>query len=173
MPVLVVGSEANLAGLKGRLFSDKVSSGASEKVTTAIRAANPGVDFDKLEPGTVLTVPDLPGVSIRGDLSLDDGIAKAADAVLAQASEILAGLVETAVRQEREGEAERGELVKGMDDSGIREAADKVPGLADDLEQTRRAIGEEEGAAKDRVAALQNAQETWTKELAELTSILR
>jgi hypothetical protein len=139
----------------------------------AIRAANPGVNFDKLAPGTVLTVPDLPGVSVRGDLSLDDSIVKAGGAVLTQASEILGGLVETAVRQEREAALERQELMRGMEDPRVREAAGKVPGLADDLGQTRRAIEEEEGAARARLVAVKNAQETWLKELDSLKSIVR
>ena len=72
MPVIIVGTEKNLAALRPRLFSGRVSNAALKETTEALAAANPGVDLEKLQPGTILTVPDSPHVSVKGDVSLDD-----------------------------------------------------------------------------------------------------
>ena len=72
MPVLIVGKEKNFAALRPRLFSGPISTAAAREVSEAIAAANPDADLSALQPGTILTVPDSPHLSVRGDVSLDD-----------------------------------------------------------------------------------------------------
>jgi hypothetical protein len=165
MPILVVGTESNLEGLHGRLFSGKVSGATAKRVAEAMRIANPGVDLDALRPGTVLTVPDLPEVALRGDISLDSGTKDAADAILANAKEMLAALVDTADRLRRDATVERRRVGKAMDGREVQAAAAEDKDLAADLDETRRAMDEEEAAAKERAASLKKAQDSWTKEL--------
>ena len=64
MPVIIVGNEKNFTALRSRIFSGRVPTAAAQEVSDAIAAANPHVDLNKLEPGTVLTVPDLPHVKV-------------------------------------------------------------------------------------------------------------
>jgi len=173
MAVLVVGSEKNFAGLRARVVTGTVSSAAAKRIAEAFRRANPAVDFDKLRPGTILTVPDLPELSARAGLTLDDGIDQAADAVLANATEILDGLVETANRLRKEAAAERRQVAKAMDQGEVREAADRIPGLREDLEAARNALEEEEAGDKERAAALKKARAQWAEELSAFRELLR
>ena len=116
MPVIVVGAEKNFAALRPRLFTGKVSNEAVREVTEAIAAANPHADLKALEPGTVLTIPDHPRLSTRGDLSLDEstttqvleGIAKAGADSLEQ-------LVAAARENESAAASDRKRLAKALD----------------------------------------------------------
>jgi hypothetical protein len=173
MAVLVVGSEKNFAAVRARVATGTVSSAAAKRIAEAFRQANPGVDLDKLQPGTVLAVPDLPELKARGDLALDDGVERAADAVLAQANQILDGLVETASTLRKEAAAERRQVAKAMDGREVREAAEQIPGLGEDIEAARRALEEDEATDKERAAALKKAQARWAPELTAFRELLR
>ena len=81
MPVIIVGTEKNFAALRTRLFSGRVSNAKLQEVTEAVAEANPHVDLNSLKPGTVLTIPDSPHLSVSGDISLDDSTKELVDAV--------------------------------------------------------------------------------------------
>jgi hypothetical protein len=168
MAVLVVGNEKNLAGLRARLVSGTVSRAAAKRISDAFRHANPGVNFDALEPGTVLSVPSLPELSGRADLSLDAAMGQAADAVVANASEILDALGETAARLTKEARAERREVAKAIDRDEVRAAIERTRGLGDDVEAVSQAIEQAESEAKERAAKLKKAADQWAKDLKEL-----
>jgi len=173
MAVLVVGSEKNFAAVRGRVTTGTVSGAAAKRIAEAFRKANPGVDLDKLRAGTVLVVPDLPELTARGDISFDDGVLKAADFALANATEALDGLVETAARQRREAATERRRVAKAMDSGEVRETADRIPGLLADLEAAHAALETDEAADKEHAAALKKAQAQWSEELKAFRELLR
>jgi hypothetical protein len=172
MPVLVVGNEKNLAGIRARLVSGKVSRATAKRITDAFRHENPGVNLDALQPGTVLAVPSLPELSGHADVSLDAAMFQAADAVVANASEILDSLGETAARLTKEARAERREVAKAIDRDEIRAAIERTRGLADDVEAVTRAIDQAEADTKGRAANVRKAADQWAKDLKELRAIL-
>jgi hypothetical protein len=172
MAIVVVGAEKNFAALRPRLFSGRVSNQAAGRVADALREANPHVDLDALTPGTVLTVPDLPEVSIRGGLSFDEITTRGIDVVFAHAADTLRHLVETADRRLGEDAAERKVLVRSMGAREVKAAETEDSALADDVAATRRAVAEEEALAKDRAAWLERAQAEWGAQLDELRSVL-
>ena len=173
MAVLVVGSEKNFAAVRARLTRGSVSSAAAKRIAAAFRQVNPGLDLDDLRPGTILAVPEIPELSAPARLSLDDGVEQAADAMLAHASQILDGLVEAASSRAREAAAERRRVLKAMDGGEVREAADKVQGLAEELEAAHAAIEEEQAADKDRAAALKKARAQWGQDLTAFRELVR
>ena len=173
MAVLVVGSEKNVAAVRARVATGAVSGAAAKRIADAFRQANPGVDLDNLQPGTVLVVPDLPELKARGDITLDDGVVKAADIALANATETLDGLVETATRQRKEAAAERRRVAKVIDAGELRETADRTPGLLADLEMARQALETDEVADKVHAAALKKAQAQWAADLKAFRELLR
>ena len=63
MRTIVVGDEKNLAALRKRILDPGVTGSARKGIDEELRAANPHLDLDKLSPGAVVVVPDLPGVS--------------------------------------------------------------------------------------------------------------
>lgn len=172
MPVIVVGNEKNFAALRSRLFTGRVSNTTVHEVTTAIEAANPHVDLAALEPGTVLTVPDLPKVSVRGDLSFDEMTRQALAAVLETAATTLEQLESTARTREVEDTAERKRLAKALTAKELPAAGRADKAVAAALKAAEDGIAVENAAAKDRLAALDKVQAEWGGELEVLKKLL-
>jgi hypothetical protein len=172
MPVIIVGAEKNLAALRSRLFSGKVSNAAVHEVSDAIRTANPHVDLDALQPGTVLTVPDHPKVSLRGDVSLDGTSKQAIGAILETIGATLEQLTAAARSREVDHTGERKQLAKALTAKELDAAAreDKTVGAA--LTSAQDGIAAEEAQAKDRTAALDKARAEWSSELEALKKLL-
>jgi hypothetical protein len=173
MPVIVVGAEKNLAGLKPRLFEGSVSAAATREVNEAIKAANPHVDVDKLEPGTILTVPDdLPKVAIRGGISFDAPSKETVVGLAEQSRTALKDLVSVGKEAAKAATAERKQAAKALDDDALAAAARKDKSLAADLKAVRAALEEAETGAKARTDALGKAQAEWTAQLKALEKLL-
>ena len=165
MPVIIVGAEKNFAALRRRVFSGKVSNEAVREVTDAVAAANPHADLKALEPGTVLTIPDHPRVSTRGDLSLDDSTTK-------QVLEGISNAGANAHKTESTAAAERKRFAKVLEAKELDSAGRKDKLLAADLKTAAEGIAGEEDAAKQRAAALDEARTAWNAELKKLKSML-
>ena len=172
MPVLVVGTEKNFTALRPRLFTGKVSTAVAREIKEAVAQANPDVDLDDLQPGTVLTVPDAPRLSVRGELSLDETPKRALEAVGVAGAQALEELAAAAQAAERERAAERKRLAAALDSGELDAAMRKEAGLKADVEATRTALAEEEARAKDRAAALKRAHSEWTEEMTALRELL-
>ncbi len=163
MATLVVGSEKNLKDLRPRLFDGKVTAAVAKRAGAAIADANPHVDIDALMPGTVLAIPDLPEL-VPGPALADDPLhgglrGRRATARVAQS-------VEQGGRGRRPSRA-------GAAQEGTRGA--RRPQVAQPCRERSRARNRgrgraaraqaEDGAAKDRAAALDEAIAEWTAEL--------
>jgi hypothetical protein len=172
MPIIVVGTEKNFAALRPRLFRGKVSTADTREVAEAVSGANPHADLDKLQPGTVLFVPDSPNVSLRGELSLDEPTTAMIEGLSEAGATALAELAAAAQTRESETAAERKQLARSLAGKQVTAAARKDKELAADLKATRDAIAEEEARATQRAAALEQAQGDWSNELAALKEIL-
>ena len=172
MPVIIVGTEKNLAALRPRLFSGRVSNVALKETTEALAAANPGVDLEKLQPGTILTVPDLPHVSVKGDVSLDDTTKELLEGLANAGASTLKDLVATAQKTERDAAAERKQLAATLASKDVDAATRKDKTLAADVKAAQDAVDEEEKQAKRRAAALDEARADWDKELKALKGLL-
>jgi hypothetical protein len=171
MPVLVVGSERNFTALRPRLFAARVSSGAARELREAVAAANPEVDLDDLQSGTVLTIPDAPRLAVRGDLALDETPKRALEAVATAGAKALEELVAAAQAAEREASAERKRLAAALDSGGFDGAMRKEAGLKADIEAVRSALEAEEASVKERAAAVKQAHSEWTEEIAALRGL--
>jgi two-component system, NarL family, nitrate/nitrite response regulator NarL len=75
-------------------------------------------------------------------------------------------------RREREGSAERKRLGSALGSAELDAAIRQDPELKADVDATRAALEEEEARAKERTAALKQAQAEWTKEMASLRELL-
>jgi hypothetical protein len=85
-----------LEDVKGLLLKANLSSGQAASATEALLALNRGVNFDKLTAGTVVFVPDLPGLKVSASepvsgTSLDDLLQLVRQALDAAAKDIKAG----------------------------------------------------------------------------------
>jgi hypothetical protein len=173
MPVLVVGTEKNFAALRRRLFAGRVSTTVAGRVGEAIREANPHADLDALEPGTILTVPDVSGIRLReGELSFDESATGAVEQGKATVTQSLDELTAAARSREAEDAAERKRLERSLRRSEVVEAARRDDALAADLESAKRAVEEDDAVAKGRAAALRQAREEWLTELEALQAAM-
>jgi hypothetical protein len=172
MPVIIVGNEKNFTALRSRIFSGRVSTTAVKEVSEAIAAANPHVDLDELQPGTVLTVPDLPHVKVSGDVSLDDTSKEVLAGIAQAAADTLDELAGAARSADRDAAAERKQLTAILSSNDLAAAIGRNKDLGDDVKAVQRAVADEEKAAKDGQAALQEAATAWNAELKTLQGLL-
>jgi hypothetical protein len=172
MPVIIVGNEKNFTALRSRIFSGRVPTAAAQEVSDAIAAANPHVDLNKLEPGTVLTVPDLPHVKVAGDLSLDDTTKQVLAGIAQSSADALADIVATAKSADRDAAAERKQLTGTLSSTELGGIAGRNKDLADDVKAVQKAVADEEKASKDRATALQQASDAWNAELKTLQGLI-
>src|SRR4051794_38914272 len=172
MPVIVVGAEKNFAALRPRLFAGKVSNTTVHEVTAAIAAANPHADLTALQPGTVLTVPDLPKVSVRGDMSLDETSRQALGGILETAGTMLDQLARTARTREAERTSERKQLTKTLESKALDPADRRDKAVAAAIKATEEGLAAEESLAKEQASAVDAARAAWGEELESLKKLL-
>jgi len=172
MPVIIVGTEKNFTALRSRLFSGRVSNATLHEITQAVADANPHADLKALKPGTILTIPDSPRISISGDISLDDSTKELIDAVANAGAGALDDLVATARAAERDAAAERKQLTAALARPELGQVASRDKALADDLNAVKKAVDDDEAQAKVRTAGLQEATTSWKAELDSLKGLL-
>jgi hypothetical protein len=172
MAVIVVGTEKNFAALRPRIFSGRVSTAAVKETTEALAAANPGVNFEALQPGTILTVPDLPHVSVQGDVSLDDTTKQLLEGLANAGGSALEELLATARKTESAAAAERKQLVAALSSKDLDAAARRDTALAPGVKAAQDAVEDEEKRAKERIAALDAARTDWNAELKSVKGLL-
>ena len=172
MPVIVVGTEKNFAALRPRLTSGRVSTAAVGEIAATVRAANPHADLDRLEPGTVLTIPaDTANVSVRGDVSIDDTTKSAIEGLANAGAAALEQLSAGARTRESESRAERKALATSLAAKEVEAAGRKDKALGKDVKAALAALEAEDAAAKDRAAGLKKAQADWAAELEALKAL--
>jgi hypothetical protein len=166
MAVLVVGTEKNFAALRRRLFDRRVSNIVAGRVADAIREANPHVDLDALEPGTILSVPDVPEVRLQEDeLSFDESATVAIDRARGAVTQLLEDLIATARGRDAEDAAERKRVARALERPEVVKACRDDDALARDLELAVRGLDDETSEAKRRAAALDRAHQHWLADL--------
>lgn len=168
MAVLVVGNEKTLAALRRRLFAKKASTKAAKEFTETIREANSHADLDKLRPGTVLTIPDAPGLAVAG-LSIDTS--KAIGELSEGAAKVLQALVDEGSKFEGEARAERARNAKALRAKAVTDAAGQDEQVKALVESARKAVAEEEDRAKRRQEALEQAHQEWAAGLEALKKL--
>jgi len=172
MPVIVVGTEKTFAELAPRLLRGEVSTAASRDVADAMAAANPHVDLEALTPGTVLTVPDVPHVSVVGDVSLDTNSTQVIAAVIDSGEATLEALPAASARLALGAAAERKQLARSLAAKELDTAARQDPALAVHLAAARQHLADEDAGAKARAASLRRAQAEWRAELQAVRKLL-
>jgi hypothetical protein len=172
MPVLIVGNENTFSQLESRLIAGRASAAKRAKVADAIRRANPNVDLEDLQPGMVLTVPDMAEVRIRGNLSVDATSRSAIDEV---GSQLEAALESTRVRtgaETRRGRERRSAVLAAMDSSELARAAKSNKELSAAIDKTRLSVAKDEELDKERSRLTEQAFAEWTGDLDALRELL-
>ena len=174
MPTIVVGTEKNFTALRPVIFEGRVSTAAVGEAKEAIREANPHADLEKLEPGTVLTVPEnLPGVVVTPEPRVSVASTEAVGGLSVHGRVELDALAEAAKARETVTRGERKQLAKAFDSPALAAAMKRDKQLAADVEAARKTVAEEDAIAKERAAELKKAQAEWATGLDTMAALIR
>jgi hypothetical protein len=173
MPVVIVGAEKSFAALRGRLFQKKPSAAAARLIEEAIREANPHVDLADLVPGTVISVPRLPGIDLDVEgVVLDPTSRGFVGDVHREVRDALAALVTDAERRDAEEASERKQLARLLRGREVQGAAGQDGDLAAQLAAAAESLEEQAATSKQALATLRATASSWDEELAVLAELL-
>jgi hypothetical protein len=167
MPIVVVKQEKTLAALTARLLKARTSKAAKERAAHAIREANPGLDLDRLRPGTVVVVPRL--AEARDDSS--DLVVAALGPFFDHIRTELESLTDTARSALEADQDEREATASVLEADEVRAAAQNDPVLAETLERLRSTLADDGDIAVDNTDNLLNGIEQWFSDLDDLSTL--
>lgn len=168
MPIVIVDQETDAAGLAARLLKARTSKAAAERAVRAIRDSNPGLDPDRLLPGTMVVVPHLKGLRV----ATGDVLAPAVGEFLYRVREALVTLETAADAALESDRAEREETAEVFDSEEVRAAAQEDEVLRNTLELLRQTLAADGTDAEERTADLHSAVEGWNTELDVLSGMV-
>jgi len=172
MPAFIIGSERNLTALTRAVVTDRVSPALSRRFADAVRAANPGVVFDRLEPGTVIDVPDVPGVPLRPSSPTFDTGRFGSARVLEQVLAALGDVVTAAERASADAEQEREQTLAVLLSGELKESGRGAERTGPTIAAAVKAIEEDRAMAARRAESLKAAHSEWAAELRGLSELI-
>lgn len=167
MPIVVVDQEKTVLALATRLLRARTPRAARERAVRAIREANPGLDLDRLRPGTILVVPRLK--EARGDA--DDVVADALAGYADRIRESLDTLAEAARGALGHDQAERDQTAEVFEAEEVRRAAGTDEMLRATLERLRVSLEDDRDSASRRTDTLLAGIERWSTDLDDLGTL--
>ena len=159
MRTVVVNTERDFAELRNRVVRPGVTAARLRSVEDSIRAANPHLNLDRLQPGAVVVLPDHPDVA--GEAA---GAGTALDAVGAA----LPGVRDTVQRSAREA-SRRGEgIAKVLTSREVIRAGDADKALRTELTRLGAAAAEEQRRAAEWAHRVDASTAGWQRAMEEL-----
>lgn len=166
MRMIVIKQATDLQGLSARLLGQGAGSSTA---LDALKNLNPHVDFRKIEPGTMLLVPDLPGLH-EGEASSVSG-----DAFEALRVQVLASLDAASARVRSGHEAlaaQRSEVAAALRTPGFKRALDTDQQLKAQLDAASEVFKADQAQAKASEETLKALAQQAGAELAALAKVL-
>lgn len=166
MRMIVTDKKTSLRTLGIRLLDDE-----ADRVSALeqLKTVNPHVDFKKIEPGTVLLIPDTPGfrdaesASVTGD-AFDALREQIVVSVAAAASRLRGGY--EALR------AEQKEVAVVLKSAAVKRAIETDADLKPQIDAATQVFKQDQQQARDAEKTMQTLQEQVAEELASLTKLL-
>lgn len=166
MRMTVINQNTDLTTLGVRLFSTDT---ARESTLAGLQRLNPHVDFTRIEPGTVILVPDQAGLrdgesASVGGTAYDAFAAQALSSVEDSAARVRAGHTNRLAQQK--------ELATLLKSPSLRRLLESDPDLKNELDAVQQLFKDDQQAAKDADAMLKLLQEQLALELAGLGELI-
>ncbi len=158
MPIIVVGKEKNLAAVATRMLTARASKATHTKTVAALQAANPGIDHDRLKPGTVLVVPDVAGARVRIDGAHEGSVAELTAQVTSALDELSAAVDAHAARDA----TAREHTLRTIGAADLKRAAGRDPDLRTRLSELGRTVKADAKSASADADALRAVVRDWT-----------
>jgi LysM repeat protein len=166
MRMIVIEKASDLKALQAQLLAN-----ADDKEATLqqLQRLNPHVDFQRIEPGTVLLVPDRPGIAKDATTPVT---ADAADEFSKQVGAAL-DAADTRVRQGYQTlAAQRQEVTAVIKTAAVKRLLESDPDLSRQLDAAAKVFKDDQQRAKDAEATLKTLREGGKAELDTLAKLL-
>jgi hypothetical protein len=171
MPNLfVVGAERNLEALADTVLRKRTAVATRESALEAIRAANPGLDLDRIDPGTVVLLPDVKGVR---PVAAGEPVHDTTGDLVARVKEGVGALLAAAEGAEEQRRLERQEADEVFGDPAVKKLSSKVPELVANLKSVRKSLSGEDAEAEQGLESLRQSADGWATDLETLGSLHR
>ena len=167
MRMIIIKQATDLQALSTRLLT---AGAGKEGALLSLQRLNPHVDFNRLDAGTVLLVPDQPGVktgestSIGGDAfdAFQEQVRASVDEAVARVRNGYAGLT-----------AQHTEVAAVLKGAALKRALEADPDIKGELERAAQVFKRDQQQAKEAMAQLQALQAQASEELARLAKRLQ
>lgn len=169
MAILVIDQQTDLAALTRRLLKPRTPAVVAQHAIDAILAANPGIDADRLDAGSVIVLPDLPHLrEPEGRLREEAGERLIADVLRALDASVAA--MDAALAADRTERERVGGLVSAHE---VTQAADRDTVLRQVLTDLRAALDSDEQVARKQAETVRDSAGSWRAELQALRALVR
>lgn len=167
MRMFVIKQATDLQALRTKLLT---TGAGGESALRTLQSLNPHVDFNRLDAGTVLLVPDQPGVKTSESSSIGG---EAFDSFQEQAR----ASVDAAVARVRNGHdnltAGRTEVAAVLKTAALKRVLEADPDIKKELDQAAQVFKQDQQQAKESIAQLLAFQTQVDEELAQLAKLLQ
>ncbi len=157
MAIILVDNEKDLAAVAARVLTARASKTAHADAVAALRRANPGVDVEKLRPGTVLVVPELTGGRVAVDGAHEGTLADITARVRDALGELAAAFEEHAAADA----ADREHTARTLAATELKRAASRDPDLRARLSELNKTLKAEAKAADGETERWHASIEQW------------
>lgn len=171
MPVLIVRDEHSIDDLRPRLVGHRGPGETPERLVAAVREANPHVDLDDLQPGVVLTIPDIEDAKVRDDDTPTELLAEGIDAMVAAIGDVIATAGERAAQAAKVESADRATLRRSLQLKAVTQAAKQDKELHANLQGVKQALAAADETADQAATARERAIARWTEDLERVRAL--
>ena len=168
--VFVVQEQQKLADLAPVLLRSRSSVRVRESFLDAVRRANPGLDFDRIEPGTVVLVPAVEGV--KPSAVAADPVRQVVGDLADRIGEGVSSLLVAAETAEEQRVLEKKETQELLASALVQRLSGQMPELASHIDSVRSTFKGDDVEARHQLTAVREAAEGWEADLEGLRSLL-
>jgi len=168
MRLVVISQATDLQALRKTLFTASQPAATTAAALERVKALNPHVDLQRLAPGTVLVLPDLPSMNPSHSRSLGG------DAFAGLATEATNGL-KAAVQRARAGAdgsaADRSDVTAALRLAAVKRIVESDPTFSRQLEAAGARASADQKQAQVAAAAVEKLAAQTAAELAKLAKL--
>lgn len=169
MPNLfVVTDQKDVSAVARSVLTSRASAATRSAAVEAIRRANPQLDLESLQPGTVVIVPRVTGLKARAEDPVGDVTGDLAERV----REGLEALVSAAQAGEEQRVTEKKEAQEVLGSASVKRLAASSPELEENVASVRATFKQDDAEAKRQLAAMDAAAQRWAADLEALRGLL-
>lgn len=161
MPIASFRGEKSVAEIADKLYL-RLTPKQREKAEAALLKANPQLkDINKLRPGTILRLPELPELRAKTNRSLDNPAAQVADTLAESLSDYAKVLAE---RYQRDQEATKTQIAL-LNSAKLKKELADAPVLQKQADEARKTLEARVKAVELRQAAVDSAVKQALKDI--------